>query len=168
MNETIKNILNRKSINIFQDKPIAKEDLDLLLKAAMAAPTGSDLRPWRFIVVTDKKMLIKISEALKSTEKIKGNSAAILICGDSSKSERFWTFDCSLAAENIMIAAQSIGIGSHWISIRPNKERTDNIKEIFNFPDSIKPLCAIALGYSDQDTVPKDKFDYANVHWEKW
>jgi len=168
MNETLKNILARKSINTFSDKPISKENLELLLKAGMAAPSGKDIRPWRFIVVTDKETLAKTSVALSATEKIKGNVAAIVVCGDSSESERFWTFDCSLAAENIMLAAQSAGIGSHWISIRPNEERINNIKGLFSFPGSVEPLCAIVLGYPEQDITPKDKFDSNNIHWEKW
>jgi len=172
MNETLQNILARKSYSNFASTPISEDDIDLLLQAAMAAPTGMDMRPWKFIVVTDKTTLQSISEALTYGKMVKTAAAAIVVCGNAKKSlitgASYWVYDCSAATENILIAAQSMGIGGRWVSVAPSEKQITNIKALFKLPEDIEPLCTIALGYPEKLLPPKKKFDRKNIHWEKW
>ena len=64
MNEVIKNILTRRSVRKFTDKEIAREDLDILLKVACAAPSGMNKQTWMFTLVTDKKKIQKLANAV--------------------------------------------------------------------------------------------------------
>lgn len=172
MNETLKTIFNRKSVRTYQDKAVSKTDLDLILKAAMAAPSGCDLRPWSFIVVKDKKVLTTISEVLDFGKMIKSAPVAIIVCGNPIKSTKYgdayWIFDCSVAAENILLAVESLGLGAVWTSIYPNKNRIKNAKKVLNLPKGIEPLCAIPIGYPKDENKPNDKFDPKNIHQNKW
>jgi len=172
MNETLKTIFSRKSVSQYTDKKIDPANLELLVRAGMAGPSGGDTRSWRFIVITGKAMLENISEALKYGKMIKNAAAAIIVCSEIGKSEfdgeQYYMLDCSAAAENILLAAESLGIGSRWISIQPSKERINNIIQLFDLPEGIIPIAAISLGHPALDLKPKDKFDSTNVHWEEW
>ena len=172
MNETLKTIFQRKSVRIYQDKPISKDALELLVRAAMAAPSGADTRSWSFIIIQDKKMLESLAQGLKYGKMLKKSGAAIIVCGNPEKSvfegDQYWMFDCSIAAENILLAAESIGLGAVWVSVYPNNLRIRNTKEILELPKDIEPLCVISLGYPKIEQKPKDKFDSKKMHWDKW
>ena len=77
----LENILNRKSVRSYTDRAVSREQLDTLLRAAMAAPTGRDMRPWKFVVVDDKETLAKLAEALPRHKMLPEAQAAIAICG---------------------------------------------------------------------------------------
>ena len=63
-NQTLETILNRKSVRKYKDRPVEKEKIDKLIRAGMAAPSSRDRRPWEFIIVTDRKALDTMAEAL--------------------------------------------------------------------------------------------------------
>jgi nitroreductase len=79
-----------------------------------------------------------------------------------------WVQDCSAATENILLAAESMGLGAVWTGAYPSQERIDCIRKVLGMPENIVPLNVIPVGYPVGDENPKDKFDPANVHWEKW
>ena len=105
------NILNRKSVRAYTDRAVSREQLDTLLRAAMAAPTGRDMRPWKFVVIDDKEALAALSEQLPYAKMLPEAAAAIVVCGDLSVTDdkgqpsTNWTFDCSAATENLLLAA---------------------------------------------------------------
>jgi len=172
MNDTIETILGRKSVRDYTNKPISKANLTLLLKAAMAAPSGGDTRPWSFLVIKDKELLKELSDTLKYGRMIRDAGAVIVVCGNPQKStfdgDQYWMFDCSVAAENILLAAESIGLGAVWTAVYPNKVRIKNVKKVLNIPKKIEPLCAISIGYPKSIKKPKNKFDPKNIHWNKY
>ncbi|MFA5966984.1 MAG: nitroreductase family protein [Patescibacteria group bacterium] len=172
MNETLKTILNRKSIRDYTDKPVSKADLILLLKAAMAAPSGGDTRSWSFFVIQNKALLKELSDILKYGHMIREAGAVIVVCGNPKKStfdgDQYWMFDCSVAAENILLAAESLGLGAVWTAVYPNKVRIKNVKKVLNTPKEIEPLCTISIGHPKSKVKPKNKFDPKNIHWNKW
>ena len=122
MDPTIETILRRRSIRKYTDQPVEPEKIDLLLQAGMAAPTAMNCKPWEFVVVTDAEKLAQFRSRL-----IFGNRnapAAIVVCGNPGLSSNpaarmFWVQDCSAAAENILIAAVGLGLGTVWIGVHP-------------------------------------------------
>ena len=121
----LENILNRKSVRSYTDRAVSREQLDTLLRAAMAAPTGRDMRPWKFVVVDDKETLGKLAEALPRHKMLPEAQAAIAICGDLSVTDdkgnpsTNWTFDCSAATENLLLMAEAMGLGAVWTGVHP-------------------------------------------------
>ena len=77
-----------------------KEKIDLMLRAGMAAPTGRDIRPWEFVVVSDRAKLDSMAAALPYAKMLTQARNAIIVCGDSVRSS-YWYLDCSAAAQNI-------------------------------------------------------------------
>lgn len=172
-NETIKTIHMRKSVRHFADKGVTKEQLETLVKAGMAAPSAMNRQPWAFVIVNDRKILDTLAAGSPNARMLYKASAAIIVCGDTKKvpnanESGYWTLDCSAASENILLAAESMGLGALWTGVYPNKERMAFISKSLRLPDYIIPLNVIPVGYPTGDDKPKGKFKPENIHWNKW
>ena len=166
-------IHSRKSVRTYLDKPVTQEQWEVLLRAGMAAPTAADRRPWAFVVVTKKETLNAMADTLKYGKMLKNAGGAIVVFG---LKERFlkgqdaemWVQDCSAATENILLAAEGIGLGTVWLGVYPVKERMDAIAKIVGAPENALVLNVISVGWPGGDEKPLDKYNASRVHWEKW
>ena len=168
----IENIMTRTSIRQFTDQPIAKDTLDLVVKAGMAAPSAVNAQPWAFIVVTEKEVLDSLN-TIKPWFNLKTATAAIIVCGDMTKAmegegREYWVQDCSAASENILLAAHAYGLGAVWCGVYPNQEIVNGVSKVLEIPENIIPLNIITMGYPDENPEPKDKFKTENIHYQKW
>ena len=107
-NAALDNIFERKSVRTYLNKGVEKEKIDLMLRAGMSAPSGKDVRPWEFVVVSDRAKLDSMAAALPYAKMLTQARNAIIVCGDSARSF-YWYLDCSAAAQNILLAAESMG-----------------------------------------------------------
>lgn len=170
----MQNILSRKSVRAYTDQPVSRAQIDTLLRAAMAAPTGRDMRPWKFIVIDDKEMLKTLAEQLPYAKMLPEAQAAVLVCGDLSVTDDKgnpsgnWMFDCSAATENLLLAAESMGLGAVWTAVYPYDERLRPVTEVMQLPDYIVPLNVIPIGYPKGNPQPKNKYDADNIHYNGW
>ena len=168
------NILSRKSVRSFTDQPVNRASIDTLLHAAMAAPTGRDMRPWKFIVVDERSAMDSLAVQLPYAKMLQTAQAAILVCGDLSVTDKKgnpsgnWTFDCSAATENLLLMAEAMGLGAVWTGVHPYEDRIALVKLAFNLPDHIIPLNMIPIGYPKGNPQPKEKFTDQNVHYNGW
>lgn len=165
------NILQRKSVRAYTDRAVSHEQLDTLIRAAMAAPTGRDMRPWHFIVLEGRHQLSPLAEQLPYAKMLAEAQAAVVVCGDMSvtdkegKPSRNWTFDCSAATENLLLQAEAMGLGAVWTGVYPYDERLEAVKQVLQLPDHLIPLNVIPIGYPKGDPQPKDKYDPAKVEY---
>ena len=168
------NILSRKSVRSFTEQPVDRADLDTLVKLAMAAPTGKDMRPWQFIIIDDAAVLKKLCDALPKMDPLKQAKAAIVVCGDSTVTDKegrpsnAWMLDCSAATENALLAAESMGLGAVWLGVYPYGDRVPTVQRTLELPEKIIPLNIIAVGHPNGESRPKDKYDAAKVHYNSW
>ncbi len=160
-------IFSRKSVRKYLSQPVEKEKVELLLKAGMSAPSGKDVRPWEFVVVEDRAVLDAMAEGLPYAKMLKDVSLAIVICGDVTKSS-YWYVDCSAVAQNILLAAEALGLGAVWTAAYPYQERMDVVRKYTGLPENIETLCVIPVGYPAKPYVAKDKWDDSKVHCNKW
>ena len=167
-NQTMQTILNRKSVREYLDREISPEIMNDLLKAGMAAPSSRDRRPWQFIVLSDKEVMNDLSGKLKNASILKNANKAIIVCGDTLVSDNCWELDCSAATQNILLAAESMGIGAVWTAVYPYADREAVVNEIFQLPENIRALAIVPLGYPSGMQTPKDKFDPTRIHYNKW
>ena len=167
-NRVLEAMLSRKSIREYTDKEITQDVIDKLLKAGMAAPSSRDRRPWHFIVVSDKAILESLGSQLSNASCLKGANKAIIVCGDDQLSDNCWFLDCSAAAQNILIAAESMGLGAVWTAVYPYDDRSEIVNKVFNLQKNIHALTIIPLGYPAVKGEPKDKFDNKRVHYNRW
>ncbi len=163
-------IHNRKSVRKYLDKPVSRDQLETLLRAGMAAPTAADKRPWAFVAVTDRAVLDTLYHASPWSKMLRQAQAAIVVCGDKRKGlpSDVWVQDCSAASENILLAAEAIGLGAVWCGIYLNPEPTAYVQKVLGLPEEVIPLNIISIGYPTGEEPPKDKWDPNNIHWNRW
>ena len=166
----IGNIMTRTSVRQYTDRPISADTLETLLKAGMAAPTAVNKQPWAFVVTTGRDALDSLATL---QPRLKTAAAAITVCGDMTRAIEgegldFWVQDCSAATENILLAAHALGLGAVWTGVYPIAERVGNVSRALALPDSVVPMCIIAVGYPVADQEPKDKWDPSKVHYQRW
>ena len=168
----IENIMTRTSIRQYKDQPVEQEKIDIMLKAAMAAPTAVNLQPWHFIVITDKKTI-----GLLSGKQPTNAPLLIAMCGDTDKTTMpdgkmklpdFWVQDVSAATENLLLAAHALGLGAVWTGVYPAMERVAEVANVLNCPQNIVPVAVVRVGYPDEAPEPKDKFKEENISYNKF
>lgn len=165
--DALENIFSRKSVRKFLAQPVEEEKVQLLLKAGMSGPSGKDTRPWEFIVVDSRMILDSLAAALPYAKMLKDAPMAIIVCGDTTKSS-YWYLDCSAAAENILLAAEALGLGGVWTAAYPYEDRMQAVKKYTGIPDHISSLCVIPVGYPAGPQNPKDKWDASRIHRNQW
>lgn len=168
-------IQKRRSIRKFLDKPIEAEQIDLLLEAALRAPSSRGLSPWEFIVVTDRDLLGKLSLAKQhGATFLKDAPLGIVVCADPQTCD-VWVEDASIASIFIHLAAESLGLGSCWIQIRERmhdakKSSQEYISDILNIPAQMRVESIIAIGYPDEALPPHEQEEllYEKVHRDNY
>ncbi|HHW71027.1 MAG TPA: nitroreductase family protein [Clostridiales bacterium] len=157
----------RRSIRKFkQGVNISDEQMDIILKAAMAAPSANNRQPWYFIVVDDRDKMLEITKHHPYSNMLHTASACIVVVGDTSTD--YWVQDCSAATENMLLAIANIDLGGVWLGIYPRKERVDALREIFNIPEHMTPLCVVAVGVPDEKKERVDRFDPNRIYKNSW
>nr|NIU38445.1 nitroreductase family protein [Candidatus Bathyarchaeota archaeon] len=81
---------------------------------------------------------------------------------------RYWVQDCSLAAENLLLAATALGLGAVWLGVYPREERIKAIRKVLNIPENIVPLNLISIGHPAEEKEPRTQYDELRVHREQW
>ena len=166
------NILARTSIRSYQDRPVEQDKIEKLLRAGMAAPSAVDKRPWHFIVVTDKQVLNGLAQANPNAGMAARAPLAIVVCGDKTKAltrvPDYWVQDASAATQNILLAAQGMGLGAVWTGTYPVTDRVEKVAAVLNLPEHIVPFCTIVIGYPEKYQAPKDKWDEGNISYNTY
>lgn len=164
-------ILQRKSVRTYTSKDVSDSQIDTLLRAAMAAPSSRNVRPWHFYVVRNDSIKQRLADRLP-TKIFPKAPVLIVVCGDpmlknNEPDQVFnWALDCSAASQNILLAAESMGLGAVWTGVFPYKTRVAAVREVLGMPEHLVPLNIIPIGYPGGDEKPKDKYDPTKVDWK--
>ena len=164
MNELFK----RVSVREFMDGKVDSDDVDLMLKAAMHAPSAQNQQAWELIVVDDPKIIEELSKVSPYGRPVGNAPMAIVVLGnrDVMKVPSMWEQDLGACTENLMLGAASVGLGTCWIGIAPNRDRMNAISDIFDLTENLMPFCIVAVGYPKEEPVPHDdRFDRNKVHY---
>ena len=170
--DTLSVIHNRKSVRNFTGESVTQNEIDILLKAAMAASSAVNCQPWEFIIVTDRKTLDKLGDVLPYAKMIFKAGAAIIVCGVPAKAhkqmEEYAVIDSTLSSQNILLAAEAIGLGALWTAAYPYPDRMKSVSSILKIPLDVIPLNVIPLGHPTGEDKPKEKFNSRKIHREMW
>lgn len=162
-------IQKRRSIRYYENRPVEKEKIEILLRAGMQSPSAGNQRPWEFIVVENKDTLRILSNAHIYAGPIKNAPLGIIVLVNEKylKYKQYWQQDLAAATENILLSAVELGLGAVWMGITPDEERMAFIKEVFHFPQGIEAFAMLAIGYSS-DNKFEDRFDKTRIHYENY
>jgi len=173
MDEVMDNILSRRSVRMYQDRPVPKEIIEKLIRAGVAAPTGGNAQAWRFVVVQDEATRKKLAELSVprvdkwvekySNEEFKalrrrlaprgidttyyGAPVIIFVIGRGNTAP----FDCSMACENMMLAARSMGIGSCWVFFGQLVIDDPGVREMLELKEGENVYGPVIFGYPKGD-----------------
>ncbi len=162
-------IYNRRSVRMYEDRPIEKEKIMQILKAAMQAPSAANQQPWHFLVVEDKEQLEKLGELTAYSGMCKTAACVIVVMADEQvfKAPLMWQQDCAAATQNLMLEAVEQGLGSVWIGVAPHEDRMNKIKEQFELSDNLLPFALVSMGYPKKPQEFVDRFQESKIHFEK-
>jgi nitroreductase len=169
--EALEALLGRRSIRAYQDRPVEPETVEMLLRAAMAAPSAGNQQSWRFVVVTDRAQLDRLAHATPYSGMLVQAPLAIAVCGDHTSErypEDYWVEDCSAAMENLLVAAHALGLGACWLGYHPRQDRKDNARELLGLPDEIDTLGVASIGHPMETKQPADRYRPDYVHRDRW
>jgi Nitroreductase len=174
----------RTSIRSFTGEKLTEDQIHTLLDAAMAAPTAADIRPWRFVVITDDEIKAGLYQGERHKKMVTEAGAVIIVCGETTRmvtprgaseesapEERpnpWWYEDCSAATENLLLAATALDLGAVWLSSYPNENSVARIKEYLGLPANVTPLAIVPVGVPAENPEPKDKWNPDNIHYDRW
>lgn len=160
-------LLSRKSVRHYSREAVSKEDIETMLRTAMAAPSAVNRQPWSFIAITEREQLDILGDGLPYAKMLLHAPAAVVVCGESES--RYWVQDCSAATENLLLAAEALGYGSVWTAVYPDPDRIELVRSTLDLPEEILPLNVIPIGIPEagRDRV-KDKWEEKKIHWQRW
>lgn len=184
MNTTIETILNHRSIRSFEDKPLTKEQIDIIVASAQAASTSSFIQAYSIIGITNKDTKKKLAELAGDQSYVEENGHFFVFCADLYRhalagkmeekqveesiesKEKFMValIDAALAAQNAAIAAESMGLGICYIGgIRNN---LTEVASLLKTPERVLPLFGLAVGYPKKTSSQKPRLPFEHVYHE--
>lgn len=187
--ELLEAIKGRRSTRRFKDQGISTETIQTLLDLAIWAPTASNVQPWGFVVIQDREKMKELSDQAKAIlleymkvqprmEQYRTNMenpkfnifynapALVLIYG--KKEHPYTPNDCSMAAQNLMLAAWEMGLGTCWIGFAQVLCDSSEFKERFQIPGDYSLVAPLIVGYREQESPkPIPRREYPVFEWIK-
>lgn len=162
-------IKRRRSTRKFTSQLLKPEQVELILKAALMAPSSKGKSSWQFVVVEDKEMLLKLSHSkTHGSAFLEGCALAVVVLGSVMESD-VWVEDAAVASIYMQLQAEDLGLGSCWCQIR-NRQTEDGtdasqyVRELLDIPYQLEVVSIIGFGYKGQERKP---FDESRLQWEK-
>lgn len=167
--ETIQAIMTRRSIRSWTTEPVTEQEREILLKAAMNAPSAADARPWQFVIVDDDETIRRFA-GMGGTEMLAETPLLILVCGEPEKEiyPGFWPQDCSCAMHNMQLAAHDVGLGCVWIAVHPLAEREETCRAELGIPENVVPFALLAVGVPNEIPPTETRYDETRIHSNGW
>jgi nitroreductase len=162
-------LYERRSVRHFSEKPVQREILQEITESAIQAPTAGNIQPWAFICISDPEMIHKIQ--VISPGMLGNPQAVICVCSDQKRAQEkagkggglFSIMDCSMAAQNMMLRAYDLGLGT--CAVRSFNQIA--ARELIDAPEHLRPELLITVGYPA--TKPKKPQRRKEViFWEKY
>ena len=170
--DVLEAIKERRSIRAFTDEKVSEKDVERLIDAARWAPSAGNTQPLELVVVKDKEMKRKLSEAALNQTFIQKAPVVIVVCADlnrssrgyGSRGERLYSLqDTAAATENILLAAQELGLATCWVGAFRDKEVAKAVKA----PKNMKPVAIVPVGHpTERPLDPPKRSVNEIVHYE--
>ncbi|MDE6120528.1 MAG: nitroreductase family protein [Muribaculaceae bacterium] len=168
-------LLKRHSIRRYTDTPIDGEHVRAILEAGLLAPSSKSKRPWQFVVVEDRDMLVRLAEMKTAGNVSLKNTGLAIVVTVSPETSDMFIEDASVAAIMMQLQAEALGIGSCWVQVR-NRFTADGessetyVQELLGIPADQTVECIVTFGYSAENRKPvdPDKLLWEKVHLGEW
>ena len=161
----------RRSMRQFTEELLSGDEVRLLLRAGLMAPSSKGLHSYEFVVVEDKEMLAALSQCKQvGSDFLAGAPLAIVVLADPAVSD-VWIEDASIAATHILLQAEDLGLGACWIQVRDRlsadgRPTEEIVKTLLGIPEGLRAVCIIAVGHKGMERKPQneDRLKWEQVH----
>jgi nitroreductase len=163
--EVLAFFMRRRSVRKFTGEPVPREKLELLLQAAMAAPSARNRQPWEFLVITEKERIREVCAAHPYARF--GVDAAAVILPLGKPAGNFYFFqDMAAAVENLLLAAANLGLGATWCGM--DEKRQEPLRSLLGLSADHWIFAVIPVGIPAEHPEPRTQYDPKKVHWERF
>ncbi len=164
----MKEIFHRTSVRQFSDRPVEAEKVEQILRAALYAPTAGNQRSYEFYVIQNKDVLAQLADKSVSpySGPVKNAPMAIAVAyNKDTLMPEYNDIDAAIAAENIWLEADHLGLGAVMLGIAPLEERVEKVNQILNLPEGQDAFTIIPIGYPVKEVQQKERFDENKIHY---
>ncbi|MBQ8159673.1 MAG: nitroreductase family protein [Clostridia bacterium] len=159
-------LYHRVSIRKYQDRPVEKEKIEALLRAAMQAPSAANQQPWEFYVVTDREKLQALSQTSPYARMTKDAPVAIVSAyRKDCMLPMYADIDMSIAMENLWLETDAQGLGGVWLGIAPLEDRMKAVEEVLGMPEHLRAFAIFPFGYPAEERTQQDRFEESRIHY---
>ena len=166
---------SRRSIRRFTDQPVAREQLDLLVEAAVRSFSSKGNNPWEFVIVQDRATIEGLAAAkTHGSAFLRHAPLAIAVCADPAKSD-VWVEDAAIAAAILHLQAADLGLGSCWVQIRLREHDSatsaqDYVAGVLDLPPGMMVLAIVGIGHPMETKAghPREALPFAQVSRERF
>ena len=159
----------------YTNEELTQEEVVVLMRAALMAPSSKRSNPWQFVVVDNKELLRRLSSCKAQASQFIADAAlAIVVAADPLASD-VWIEDCAIAASYVQLQAEDLGLGSCWVQVRERftasgQPSNDYVHEVLDLPLPLQVLCIIAVGHKGMQRKPfnEDHLQWEKVHLNAW
>lgn len=169
--DVLEAIKERRSIRAYTDEKVSERDVERLIEAARWAPSAGNIQPWAFVVVKEVETKRKLSSATLNQTLIQEAPVVIVVCADLTRSSRVYGSrgeklyslqDTAAATENILLAAQELGLATCWVGAFRENEVAKAVKA----PKNMRPVAMVAVGYpAERPVAPQKRLVNEIVHY---
>jgi nitroreductase len=177
-NQILRTIRERRSIYRFTNQPVLDEQIKDILEAGRWAPSWTNTQPWEFIVVKDHAKREQICALAKETlliahgGVIEGCSCFIVVCVDPRRDPYHYIEDGAVAAQNMALAAHSLGLGTYWAGVfnmqKTDESMEDRIKDILKIPDEVRVVAILPIGTPAYSKEGERKWLRDMLHYDEF
>ena len=159
-------IFHRISVRKYEQRAVDPEKIEMMLKAAMAAPSACNQQPWEFYVVTDKELIGQLSEASPYAKCAKEAPVVFVPCFRSEGiAPEYFNIDMSAAVENLLLEADTLGLGAVWMGISPDEGRMEAVRKVLDIPVNLNAFALVPCGYPAEEREQENRYEESRVHY---
>ena len=159
-------IFHRISVRKYEQRAVEPEKIEKMLKAAMAAPSACNQQPWEFYVVTDKELIGQLSEASPYAKCAKEAPVVFVPCFRSEGiAPEYFNIDMSAAVENLLLEADTLGLGAVWMGISPDEGRMEAVRKVLDIPVNLNAFALVPCGYPAEEREQENRYEESRVHY---
>ncbi len=150
--DVLEAIERRRSVRAFTSEEVSDKDVERLIEAARCAPSAGNIQPWEFVIVTNPETKRRLSDAALRQTFIEKAPVVIVVCADVARSGRgygsrganlYCLQDTAAATENILLAAQGLGLAACWVGAF----HEDEVARVVNSPTNVRPVAIVPVGH---------------------
>jgi nitroreductase len=167
-------IKKRRSVRAYTSEKVSDEDVERLIEAARWAPSAGNIQPWEFIIVKNAETKRRLSDAALRQTFIEKAPVVIVVCADVTRSS--WGYgsrgtnlyclqDTAAATENMLLAAQALGLATCWVGAF----HEDAVAKAINAPRNLRPVAIVPVGHpAEKTSAPQKRSLREIIKYEKF